>query len=252
MSRSKKKHAIAGITTASEKQNKKQWHEKFRRKNRILSKQNIAAETEYPKVREVSDVWKKECKRMSSNKRAAPDKGTVHVWVGTFADAAALADYGDSGYADYDEAYHNGDEDELWMCDGDDSQGLFYDYGLGWYVKDEHIEQAIAEYTAALNTFPPGLHYMYTPMEVTERYHRARAEALRAHGLITLSESGKARAEELYEKGGASHKLDRLDYWWEAALLGHRPSMEKLLAEFCISVWTEPETEVLRKLLDKQ
>lgn len=55
MSRSKKKRKIHGITTAtSEKENKQDANRKFRR----VVKQIVKSEkTEFPKLREVSNVW---------------------------------------------------------------------------------------------------------------------------------------------------------------------------------------------------
>ena len=59
MSRSKKKLAGGGITTASsEKDDKKIWHKIFRRKNKALVKHD-GKDTEiiYPIEKEVSDPW---------------------------------------------------------------------------------------------------------------------------------------------------------------------------------------------------
>ena len=59
MSRSKKKHPIHGITSAaSEKEDKKNWHRAFRRKNAQLLQSPDADETQFPIPREMSDPWK--------------------------------------------------------------------------------------------------------------------------------------------------------------------------------------------------
>ena len=64
MSRSKKKHPIRGITSASsEKEDKKMWHRAFRRKNTQLllsekQKSPDAAEAPFPIPKEMSDPWK--------------------------------------------------------------------------------------------------------------------------------------------------------------------------------------------------
>ena len=56
MSRSKKKTKIRGITTSpSEKEEKQFANRKFRRKNKAKTKE--VDEDNYPKIREVSDVW---------------------------------------------------------------------------------------------------------------------------------------------------------------------------------------------------
>ena len=56
MSRSKKKTKIRGITSSpSEKEEKQVANRKFRRKNKVKTKE--VDEDNYPKLREVSDVW---------------------------------------------------------------------------------------------------------------------------------------------------------------------------------------------------
>ena len=59
MSRSKKKHNIGGITTASsEKDDKKLWHRIFRRKNKIILKSaDDITETLFVTENEVMTPW---------------------------------------------------------------------------------------------------------------------------------------------------------------------------------------------------
>lgn len=58
MSRSKKKHGYAGHSFAeSEKEDKKSWHKAFRRKTKIVIKEEDLENAIFPDVKEVSDTW---------------------------------------------------------------------------------------------------------------------------------------------------------------------------------------------------
>ena len=82
-----------------------------------------------------------------------------------------------------------------------------------------------------------------------KEYHLAFADALLKRGLKPMEDKDAEKAKKLYEKGKSCIELTRLDYWLEAALLGHLDSAEELRRDFIVAVSTTPEGKAMMKLL---